>query len=283
MTLIIALICIAIEQFTHQLNQIRSFAWLKSYLTWFRNTFPTLEGNLTLVLALTPIIAITILIFASVNTLLWVILAIVTLCYSIGPKNSRLEVTDYCDAVERDDPEAAYLYANRLKPTNDTLKTTEQLNQHVINATLSVSNDRIMAVLFWFLILGPVGALLYRCSSHISLLSREEDLLPLQESAQRLHYILEWVPARVTAFSYALAGSMNDAVANWRDYSCEWSQCFCNHNCGILVCSGLGALQIPADSQFNDLESVQAALSLTNRALIIWVSFIALLTLAGFA
>lgn len=282
MTLIIALICIAIEQFTHQLSQLRRFGWLQNYLLWFRQLFPNLDGKLLLILILTPIISAISLLFASVNTLLWVILSIVILCYSIGPKNSTVEVTDYCDAIERDDPEAAYLYANALRPASDHLKSTEQFHQHVINATLSLSSDRLLAVLFWFLVLGPVGALLYRCSSQISQFTTDKSLHSLNESAQQLHHILEWLPARLTAFSYALAGSMNDALSNWREYDKEWSQCFCNHNCGILVCSGLGALQISADSQTNTLENVQAALALTNRALIIWVSFIALLTLAGF-
>ena len=284
MTLIIILICAAIEHFTHQLNRIRRYNWLKQYLLWFRRAFSNLDSTVTLLLALSPIMILGLLLLANVNTTIWFILAIFTLSYSIGPQNTEIQVTDYCDALERDDTEGAALYAEQLRHGQQSMSDTSQLNQHVINAILVNTNERITAVIFWFLLLGPMGALLYRCSERATKYSNDDEQLQiLHESAQRLFFILSWLPARLTAFSFALGGSMSDALHNWRNYQCDWEQHYCDSNRGILICSGLGALQIAPDSASNCLENVQFTLALANRALIIWISFLAILSLAGYA
>lgn len=282
MTLIITLICIAIEQFTPKLSQHRNYHWLKQYMLWFRHAFPNLDGTTTLLLILGPIIILGALLFASVNALLWFLLAIFILYYCIGPDNTVIQVTDYLDANERGDIEAAMRYADKLNPYTHEMTTIEQAHQHVINAILTSTSERITAVLFWFLILGPLGALLYRCSEQLMRYSQTNEGETLQEAAQRLHFILAWLPTRLTAFSYALGGNMSDAWQNWRHYQSQWAQIYCDDNRGILICSGLGALQIEPSSRENELQNVQCALALANRAIIIWISFIAILTLTGF-
>ncbi len=282
MTLIITLICIAIEQFTPKLSQHRNYHWLKQYMLWFRHAFPNLDGTTTLLLILSPIIILGILLLSSVNALLWFLLSIVILCYSIGPKNTVIQVTDYRDAAERGDIEAAMRYADKLNPYTHSMTNVAQANQHVINAILTNTSERITAVLFWFILLGPLGALLYRCSEQLMRYSQANEGETLQEAAQRLHFILAWLPTRLTIFSYALGGNMSDAWQNWRHYQSKWAQIYCDDNRGLLICSGLGALQIEPTCRENNLQNVQCALALANRAIIIWVSFIAILTLAGF-
>ncbi len=282
MTLIIILICTAIEQFTQQLNQLRRYNWLKHYLSWFQRTFPNLDGTLSIVLLLLPILGTMVIFIISVNAILLFVLSVLVLSYSIGPKNTNVQATDYCDAMESGDSEAAALFAEKLCGKQMPVNDAEQLNQQVINGILANTHERITSVFFWFLVLGPVGALLYRCSEQLKGFTQDKELQPFQQATQRLHFILSYIPARITAFSYALGGSMNDAIKNWRDYNGGQVQCTNNNNCGIVVASGLGALQINHDSESNSIENVRSALALSNRALIIWISFLAILTLAGF-
>ncbi len=281
MTLIIILTCIAVEKFTPTISHFRHYHWLKPYMLWFCRACPNLDGTITLLLILIPLIILGVVILSSINLLLWFLLSIAVLCYSIGPKNSDIQVTDYTDAAERGDTEAALHYANELHPYRHEMTKIEQANQYVINTILTSTCERITAVLFWFLILGPLGALLYRCNQQLIHYSQSENCEALQEAAQRLHTILNWLPARLTAMSYALGGSMSDAWQNWRCYQTEWAQTNCDGNGGILICSGLGALQIEPNSQENDLQNIQCALALANRAIIIWITLIAVLTLAG--
>ncbi len=284
MTLIIILITLGVEFFTHKLAPLRAFSWLKSYALWFRNTFASIDGTLTLFLLLTPIILLLWLLLSSVNTPLWLLLAALTLWYTLGPATITPQITDYLDAIERGNNEAAMRHAEHLSGNSSSIENIEQLHQHVINGILTSTHERITATLFWFIILGPIGALLYRCNEQIKLISWENEQLNfMYEATQRLHLILGWVPTRLTAFSFALGGSMADTLACWKHYHGEWQHQFCDHNCGLLIYCGLGALQIPPDSQQNSIENIHNALSLSNRALIIWVSFIAILTLAGFA
>ena len=82
----------------------------------------------------------------------------------------------------------------------------------------------VFAVLFWFLILpGPTGALLYRAATLLAEEWRGEaprgDTTPLARDrrafgrpARDMLWILDWVPVRLTALSFAVVGDFEDAV-----------------------------------------------------------------------
>ena len=86
------------------------------------------------------------------------------------------------------------------------------------------ANNRIFGVMFWFMVLGPAGAWLYRVSD---LLRRRAAFEAARQGVPAhggdlgsvltdLHGALAWMPARLAALSYALAGSFEDAVGNWK-------------------------------------------------------------------
>jgi len=208
------------------------------------------------------------------------LLGLVILVYSIGPRELNRETQDYLDACERGDTEGATLYAAQLTGSAEECQSQAQLNQMVTAAILSEANDRILAVLFWFLILGPVGALLFRLSSQLHRQPQAELDRDFQQATHRLYFILNWLPARIAAFSYALGGSMVDALHNIKNYPSQWADKFLDSNTGTLVAAGLGALQIDPQNE-TDTQQVLQALALSNRAIIIWISLIAVMTLVG--
>ena len=73
------------------------------------------------------------------------------------------------------------------------------------------SHRQTFGVLFWFVLLGPAGAVLFRLASVLSLRWREASP-PFSAAAARIFHVLNWVPVRLTALTYAVAGNFEDAL-----------------------------------------------------------------------
>jgi len=88
-------------------------------------------------------------------------------------------------------------------------------HRSLLGALFIQSHERLFGTLWWFLAAGPAGAVLYRLASRLPALI-EEAQSPAARIAALLHAVLAWVPVRLTSALYALAGSMDDALAHWR-------------------------------------------------------------------
>jgi adenosylcobinamide-phosphate synthase len=182
-----------------------------------------------------------------------------------------------------------------------------------IEQGLADAYRQVFAVLFWFIVLpGPVGAVLYRAAV---LLAHEwkgaapgEDTTPLIRShaefgkpARGLLSLLDWIPSRLTALSFAVVGDFEDAAYCWRIQAKSWPASEGGEAIGTVLASGAGALgvqiggplpQIGAEPFYRpDLgigESMQSemlpsAVGLVWRALVLWLLLILLITLANWA
>ncbi len=100
------------------------------------------------------------------------------------------------------------------------------------------------APLFWYLVLpGPLGLVLYplalraaRSWEHV-VESEERDF---GWFAARAFRAIDWIPQRVSAFVFALAGNFEDALYCWRSQAAQWAR----PEEGIVVASGAGALGV---------------------------------------
>ena len=87
-------------------------------------------------------------------------------------------------------------------------------HRSLLGALFIQSHERLFGTLWWFLAAGPAGAVLYRLASRLPALIADAEC-PAARSAALLHAALAWLPVRLTAALYALAGSMDDALAGW--------------------------------------------------------------------
>ena len=141
-------------------------------------------------------------------------------------------------------------------------------------------------VLFWFALLGPLGAVLYRAVTQL----RQQCLQDQDEFAwatRQLAEIMDWLPARLAALGFALSGDFEGAVARWRDLGTQQDQ-WLVPAAAVLSAAGAGALNLQDDETAGSDavlwdRLLTAALSLVWRTLFLWVVLIALLTLAGWA
>jgi len=171
----------------------------------------------------------------------------------------------------------------------------------------------VFAVLFWFVVLpGPAGAVLYWC---VHLLAREwsgavpgEEETPMTharaqfgEPARGLLHLLDWLPVRLTALSFAIVGDFEDAAWCWRMQPETWQGEEGGVPMGLLLASGAGALGVTiggplampagpprmrAELGLGDPaepEVLPSAIGLVWRALILWLLVILLVTLANLA
>ena len=102
--------------------------------------------------------------------------------------------------------------------------------------------DALFGALFWFVVAGPVGVVVYRLVNTLDAMwgYRTERFQQFGWAAARFDDLLNWVPARLTAFSYALMGNYCCARRCWRQQSAELT----SPNGGVVMTAGAGSLGI---------------------------------------
>jgi adenosylcobinamide-phosphate synthase len=110
----------------------------------------------------------------------------------------------------------------------------------------------VFAPLLWFAVLGPAGALFYRLSHSFAELwggRSEIEFGEFGQFAHRAFELVDWVPLRVTAASFAVVGDFEDAVHCWRTQAVRWPEA----GSGILLASGAGALGVRLGMPVHDV------------------------------
>ncbi len=135
----------------------------------------------------------------------------------------------------------------------------------------------IFALIFWMVILGPLGVILYaEISRWGSLLSRESNSSEesgLQLKVIQLEGILDWVPMRLLGLTYALLGNFSAIFQTWRQ------QLFTTVSSSSAA---LGMMALNFKDGASDTVSEEQRVSidqLLNRSLLVWLVVFALFTI----
>lgn len=205
------------------------------------------------------------------------ILGLLVFIFMLGPRALFIDLHGYLDALRAGDDVSADRYAVVVLAPHPVPAGRER-TRAVITRVLVLAGRRLFGVIFWYVLLGPGGAVLFRAAD---ILRHRSDLdsAAAADAARRLYGVLEWAPSRLLAGTYALAGSFDEAMAERRAYYVECSGSFFEINEDILACTGRGALAFGAD--MDEVEELQATTNLLFRALVIWLAVLALLSLIG--
>ncbi|MED5618617.1 CobD/CbiB family protein [Ideonella sp. BN130291] len=177
---------------------------------------------------------------------------VAVLYLTLGFRQFSHYFTDIRDALDRgDESEARRLLAEWRHLDTSELPRTELL-RHVIEHSLLAAHRHVFGVFFWFVVLsavgaGPAGALLYRMAEfagrYWAFKSRALDA-PTNERlmalSQRLFSAIDHIPARLTAFGFAVVGNFEEAVAGWRRDASLWK----HENEGVILAAAAGAVGV---------------------------------------
>jgi membrane protein required for beta-lactamase induction len=298
-SLVALLFALACERGLTHLFHLRELRWLDGWfdrgdraLAGRRGTQALLAAAALIALPVLPVVLLArVLDPQQLLGLPYFALSVFVLLFSFGPRDLKDEVDDYVAALERHDRDQALRAARELLESSPTAHGSAT-REAVEDAIFIQANNRVFGVIFWFMALGPAGAWLYRVSDLLRRRSAFESArqgLPrvrgdLGDSVVLLHGLLAWLPARLAALSYALAGSFEDAVGNWRGAVDRAGTALLDRAEDLLARVGKGSLQPSLASiapERLDLETARGAWRIVYRSLWIWLVAVALLVVTG--
>ena len=177
------------------------------------------------------------------------------------------------------------------------LADADDLTRLNIETIFTDTLQHLFGIIFWFVLLaplGPAGAVLYRITNQIAAQWQTHNDGEFAHFARQMAILLNWLPVRLTALSFAIAGNFEDALYCWRSQAIDWAE----HNQGILLASAAGALGVKLGMPIQsghikraelglgervDNSYLGSAVSLIWRALAIWLLLLLLMALARLA
>jgi len=169
----------------------------------------------------------------------------VLLYFALGLRSLREHTLPIFQALQAGDlPEARRLTGRIVsRDTNDA--SASDLAKAGAESLLENGNDAVFGTLFWFVVAGGPGALLFRLANTLDAMwgYRNARFNLFGRVAARIDDVLNLVPARLTALSYVLLAPRGGHLRAWRCWRTQapgWS----SPNAGPVMASGAGALGI---------------------------------------
>jgi AmpE protein len=302
MKLIALLIGLIIERLATQLFHLRELRWLDRLIDLgfrqvdrYANWPPLLLVILIAFVLVLPVLLVRLSLDDALYGFPYLILAVVVLFFSLGPRDIAEEVDEHCAALRSGDEERIRATAKALLEKDVPVDPVERSGE-VEQAVCVQGNKRLFAVIFWFILLGPLGAWSYRVTDLIRRravfrAARDDTGSGIASlvvgAAEDLHGWLAWMPARLSAAGYALAGSFDGALSAWRTPTPSSAEALHLRSERLLARVGAGALALhpieDEDITERGIRGASAAKRLVLRSLLIWAAIIAAMTLYGWS
>lgn len=243
MKLLIVLMCLGLERFLHAGTFLFRFNWFGWYLEKFHKFLGAESASRNYIeiaaVVLPVLIVVGAIYYASCYWLHGAfnfIVGTVILLYCLGPED---------------------LYRQKSDMSQDLF---------------SQANQRIFAVFFWFILLGPVAAVLYRMVALLANVAYAN----LSKAAETVLAIFNWLPARFFSLIFALVGNFVKAFSYWLDHVATGY----SHNDELLENCGRMAQGLEVNTPLT-AETTQSAFGLIDRTLIIFIVVAAIFTLGA--
>ncbi len=240
-------------------------------------------GVLALTFAVLPFVLLT---FFAQQFIPSALLTVVLLYLAIGHKSLALHANPIATALAAGDIDQARHRLSYIVSRDTDAIDPEGISKATIESVLENGCDAIFGAIFWAVIAGAPGVVLYRLVNTLDAMWGYKNVRYLQFgwAAARLDDVLNFIPARLTAFSYALVGNFKNALHCWHAQGNDWK----SPNAGPVMAAGAGSMNVllggsaqyhgkpqarPTLGMGNSAKAIDIsrALQLVRRALVVWV------------
>lgn len=200
-----------------------------------------ISGMSAWLLLLLPVTAIAVVLTQLPHGLLWLYSAF-ALYFAIAYRSLRQHILAIHQPLVRGDLPAAR-HALSMIVSRDTAQLDAQgVRKAAIESCLENGSDGVLAPLFWFVLLGPAGAISYRLINTLDAMwgYKNARFRYFGWFAARMDDGANWFPARLVAASYCLLGNPRLGLRAWRTqgHLCQ------SPNAGPVMAAGAGALDV---------------------------------------
>ncbi len=239
------------------------------------------RGVLALLLLLVPVTAVATVL--SILPFIGTLSGVLMLYAAIGHQSLHDHARPIADALRHGDEDHARRLAARLVSRDSAAL---DVSAATAESVLENGNDGVFGALFWFAIAGGPGAVLYRMINTLDAMwgYRNARYRHFGWAAARLDDVFNYVPALLTALTYAILGNTQQALHCWRSQAPAWD----SPNAGPVMAAGAGALGLslggPARYQGvwhqrpalgvgrrPDIDDIERALWLVRRSVWLWL------------
>lgn len=303
MSLLSLIAALLLEQLHPLSSRKYLLTWLGAYSQYFRDRLDAGERShgriawlLAVLLPLLLIWALYTILLAKHAVFAWAF-SVLVLYLTMGFRQFSHYFTDIHLALQENDLQQARQLLSEWTGKSCNELNPQEVAKLAIEQALLASHRHVFGVIVWFIIfmalgLGPLGAMLYRLTTFISERWKvTEEGSGFGIFAGQMCRLLEWLPLRLTAASFAIVGNFEETIHCWRSQAAEWPE----PDEGIVLASGAGALGIKlgqtlvldeqpiyrpdlGSGEAVDIEHMQSAIGLAWRTLVFWLVMLLLLT-----
>lgn len=271
MSFIALLLALLVERALWDGQTYRQFLWFAPYLEKF--TQPLAQQWLgarlwsAMVIVGLPLLLVAWVQFSiapAIGELAEFALALGALLLALGPRELGKDVETYLNARDKG-PEQAEYAAQEL-----AVKGESTLDQRIASGIYLGLKQRLIGPLCWFVLFGAVGAIAYRLAQLlVERTATDPRFSHLLDSSQFLAGLLDWLPTRLSAAGFAIAGNFDAVAVAWKSCGQDSPGGECPDNNALVIATGQAALDA-GPSNDNKL-IVEDALTLAWRNLTAWV------------
>jgi adenosylcobinamide-phosphate synthase len=220
---------------------------------------------------------------------------VIVLYAALGLRSLREHAQPVADALAAGEIGEARQAVGRMVSRDTLPLNASQVAAAATESVLENGNDAVFGALFWFAVLGAPGAVLYRLANTLDAMwgYRTSRYAHFGWAAARIDDVLNFLPARLAAFTYALCGHFDGAMRCWHTQAAQWD----SPNAGPVMAAGAGALGVKlggaapyhgvwetrpelGEGRMPNADAILRAVHLLHRGVVLWLAVALLLGIA---
>lgn len=223
------------------------------------------------------------------------VIAVLVLYFSIGWQSLKEHGLAIATPLMKGDLAKARVAVGYIVSRDTQSLSEEEVAKAGIESILENGSDAVFAPIFWFLVLGVPGAILYRLANTLDAMwgYKTTKLLHFGWCAARIDDVLNYLPARLVVLSYAFCGKFTHALHAAKAPEASWK----SPNAGPVMAAGAASLGLAVGGDavyFGKTESrpvlgkgdapkagdLPRAIALIDKTLLLWLLCVALIGLS---